>query len=173
MWTADEFVISLCHAQQQGNNSSSLCAMPNSKAITLSHCQTRCQPLQQRNSEARMPSTARCQHYHIVKEGDSHFIKVIWRQDKYRKDPVIFFHMPCATASWHHWRKANEGDSHFGKEFWRQDESLKDLPRTLTSCLTWWHDLFWGMLGAVRYHLSLHALCTKSNSPWNYAKTIQ
>jgi len=26
-------------------NSSSLCAMPNSKAITLSHCQTRCQPL--------------------------------------------------------------------------------------------------------------------------------
>ena len=38
---------------------------------------------------------------------------------------------------------------------------------------SWWHDLFWGMLGAVRYHLSLYALRTKSNSPWNHAKTIQ
>ncbi len=34
-------------SSQQGSLrvGSSLCAMPNSKAITLSHCQTRCQPL--------------------------------------------------------------------------------------------------------------------------------
>ncbi len=145
-------------------NSSSFCAMPNSKATTLSQSQTRWQPPQQRIPEARLPNTARWQHYRIVKEGDSHFSKVFGCKTNNWKTLSSSFTCRTQQQVDNTVPKSNKVTATLAKNFGGMTNHWKTCqgPCHLVSL----HDMiyFGACMGTVRYHLSLHALCMQRNS---------